>query len=291
MGALFLEQFLKEKKISFAEDYEFTLEVNPGGWDEESLAEWRRMGVNRFSLGIQSYDSHMIKLLDRVHSLEDVKDLLSFFKKIGVNYSVDFMLGLPSSEEHKRDVLKELDQVLAYNPSHISLYILTVKSNYVHHTKLPSEEWIEKEYLSVSEYLKEKGYGHYEVSNFAKKGFESAHNLNYWKSKSVGALGPSATGLLSEAKIRYKWKTKSAEIEEEELTVEQMQLEYVYMALRSSVGLEINFFKDNVEAINLFSSWTKRDHAYIENERVFLTSAGFLILDSLMDDLFKIKAL
>ncbi|MBC7428450.1 MAG: coproporphyrinogen III oxidase family protein, partial [Bacteriovorax sp.] len=238
-GAKYLSAFLKKHSIQIASDCEFTLEVNPGSWNEEILSEWKRTGVNRYSLGIQSMEGQVIKTLDRIHSIEDVYETLDYFHKQDLNFSVDFMLGLPYSSELKRDVISELQRVLKFSPKHFSIYILTVKNNYTHFSKLPDEEWIEKEYLDVSNFLKNKGYNHYEVSNFAIPSFESKHNLSYWQSKTVAALGPSATGFLAEDKIRYKWKTKEAFMEEEVLDEKEFLLEKLYTSLRAmGINLE-----------------------------------------------------
>jgi oxygen-independent coproporphyrinogen III oxidase len=288
-GVEFLKDFFQRKGLSLDKDCEFTMEVNPGTWTEESLLKWREFGANRFSLGVQSYQSDMLKVLDRVHSLEDVKDILAHFDKWDVNFSVDFMLGLPKSGELKRDVIAELKEVLSYDPDHLSLYILTVKSNYVHSKFLPKEEWIEDEYLKVSEFLLAKNYQHYEVSNFAKPGKKSRHNLSYWESKTVGALGPSATGFLAEDSLRYKWKPHSPAYETEILNVDEAKLEKYYMSLRSDVGLEVPLAQQT-DAFRLkLEDWKKRDLVTFKDQRIYLTSKGYLILDSLMNDLFTLK--
>ena len=291
-GSLFLKKLLLEYKIELAADCEFTLEVNPGSWTEESLKSWESIGVNRYSLGIQSLNGHSIKYLDRVHSLEDVFDTLEYFNKRKVNYSMDFMLGLPYSKETNRDVIDELERALKFNPKHFSVYILTVKENYTHYAYLPNEEWIEKEYMEVSNFLKSKGFNHYEVSNFALPGLESKHNLNYWKSESVAAIGPSATGFYSESRVRYKWKTKEAKVELESLDEEAFKLEKIYMAMRSSEGLAPALFDGKASYVELTKKWQK--NGYVEINllgHVNLTSKGYLILDSLMNDLFSLKLL
>lgn len=288
-GRQFFESFLKEKKIEFTPDCEFTMEVNPGAWTEETLNEWRAFGANRFSLGVQSLNPEMIQYLDRVHSIDDVYQTLEYFKKNNLNFSVDFMLGLPNSDQKKRDVIAELSEALAYNPSHFSVYILTVRENYAYYAKLPSEEWIEKEFLEVADFLSAKGFVHYEVSNFALSGKQSLHNLNYWKSKSVAALGPSATGFLNENRIRYKWKPNHAEMEIEKLTEEEFHLEKIYMTLRSEEGIKISDFPN--EIIQLVETWKKRKLVNEKNGVVKLTSKGYLLLDSLMSDLFTSKLL
>jgi oxygen-independent coproporphyrinogen-3 oxidase len=288
-GAHFLRDFLREKKIEIANNCEFTLEVNPGAWTDEILGDWRISGANRFSLGIQSFNEQMIKYLDRVHSIFDVHQTLEYFQKEKLNFSVDFMLGLPFSKELKRNIIEELQVALSYGPSHFSVYILTVKENYPYFKNLPSEEWIEKEFLEVAHFLKKNGFEHYEVSNFALPGKESRHNLNYWKSKTVAALGPSATGFLQENRLRYKWKPNHPELEIEKLTEEAFHLEKVYMSIRSLEGIKIKDFPQTI--LPLVEKWKSSQLVIEKDGIVTLTTKGFLLLDSLMNDLFLHKLL
>ncbi|MBY0412919.1 MAG: coproporphyrinogen III oxidase family protein [Bdellovibrionales bacterium] len=289
-GSEFLKEFLKKYHIELAPNCEFTLEVNPGSWTGEILEGWESIGVNRYSLGIQSLDGQVIKTLDRVHTVDDVYETLEYFNKRKVNFSVDFMLGLPFSDTFNRDVINELERVLKYQPFHFSVYILTVKNNYTHFKKLPTEEWIEKEYLDVAGFLNERGYKQYEVSNFSLVGFESKHNLNYWKSNTVAALGPSATGFLHEERIRYKWKTKEAVMEIEILENHEYMLEKLYMALRSE-GLDLEEkIKKNELWKEVAEKWVLNGYAIIDNKNFLkLTGPGYLLLDSLMNDLFVLK--
>jgi oxygen-independent coproporphyrinogen-3 oxidase len=288
-GKIFFENFLKKRNIKIANDCEFTIEVNPKAWTNESLELWMDLGANRFSLGVQSLNQEMIKNLDRVHAIEDVYLTLEYFSKRKLNFSVDFMLGLPFSEENQRNVIEELEKALEYNPSHFSVYILTVKDNYPFYKNLPSETWIEEEFLAVSNFLKSKGFEHYEVSNFAKKNLKSQHNLNYWKSKTVAAFGPSATGFLSEEKIRYKWKSNSASFETEELKSEQFKLEQVYMYLRTDEGLNIDLLGEKF--VTVAAGWQDRDLAAISDNKLRLNSKGYLVLDSLVNELFSLNLL
>ena len=284
-GALFLRKFLKDKNLNFASDYEFTLEVNPQTWTEAGIHEWRETGVNRFSIGIQSFREDFIKLLDRVHDLPEVKKTLSFFSAQQVNFSADLMLGLPHSHELKRDVISELTQMLDYGPSHFSVYILTVKPQYKLFSHLPDEAYIEEEYLKVAEFLARHGFDHYEVSNYALPGKQSMHNLQYWKGSSVAALGPSATGFLNQDTLglRYKWKTSDSALEKEVLTQKELNFEKLYLSLRTNIGLQI---ADLTELNKLVvESWIDRDLAVRENEKIRLNSRGFLLLDSLILEL------
>lgn len=288
-GATFLKNFLLERNIKLSTDVEFTLEVNPGAWTSEGLSAWQSTGVNRYSLGIQSLDATFLKIIDRVHNIDDVFDTLKFFHSNNLHFSVDFMLGLPFSEKYNRDIIKELSEILEYNPEHISLYILTTKAGYIHKDHLPNEEYIEKEYLDVANFLKSKGFEHYEVSNFAKSGKESRHNLKYWRSESVAALGASATGFLNESSIRYKWKISKGEYVEEVLSDDEKKLEEVYMGLRINQLYDFSkIIKDTCKLSSVLDEWEKMNYISERNGfKVSLNSKGFLVLDSLMNDLFK----
>lgn len=288
-GATFLKNFLEENKIRISKNCEMTLEVNPGTWSEEGLNAFQSIGFNRFSLGVQSTRNDFLEKLDRVHRQKEVKATLDQFNKMDVNFSVDFMLGLPFSKEYKRNIREELDQILDSNPSHISLYILTVKDNYVFHEALPDEEWIENEFLEVSSYLREKGFLHYEVSNFSLPGKESIHNSKYWSGESICALGPSATGYLANSGARYKWKPYAPEIEVEFLSDSEIRMEKFYLNLRTNTGILLNdFFKgDDLEkSMSLIESWESRGLCKSDDGKVVLTPRGYLMMDSLMDEAF-----
>ena len=284
-GALFLRNFLREKHFNFASDYEFTLEVNPATWTDQGIQAWRETGVNRFSVGIQSFREDFIKLLDRVHDLSEVKKTLQFFSDKKVNFSADLMLGLPHSRELKRDVISELSQMLDYGPSHFSVYILTVKPQYKLYSHLPDEVYIEEEYLKVADFLAKHGFNHYEVSNYALVGKESLHNLQYWKGSSVAALGPSATGFINQEDkaLRYKWKTSDSALEKEVLNQKELTFEKLYLSLRTNIGLEMSQLTDRNKSV--VYKWIDRHLATQENDRVRLNSRGFLLLDSLILEL------
>lgn len=288
-GVNFLKKELKKREIFFSEDYEFTLEVNPKTWTKDVLDAWIDFGVNRFSIGVQTLNPNLIPYLDRLHSQEDIVDILSYFNSNKLNYSVDFMLGLPKSEKFKREVVKELELIEKYSPSHYSVYILTVKDNYPHLKSIPSEEWIETEYLDTSNFLKSIGYDHYEVSNFSKPDLHSKHNLRYWESKTVAALGPSATGYFREERVRYKWQTKEVEAIIELLTEAEFRIEEIYLLLRTSVGLDLKLLP--IEFKKVGENWVNRNLAQIEGDKLRLNSKGYLVLDSLMGELFALKML
>jgi oxygen-independent coproporphyrinogen III oxidase len=293
-GAKYLNELLAENNISLAKNCEFTLEVNPGSWTSNSIDAWRSIGVNRFSLGVQSLNSQFSRILDRVHSIDDVYDTLNYFKSHNDNFSVDFMLGLPFSKEWSRDIQSELEEICSFDPNHLSLYILTVPKHYIHYADLPDEDWVANEYLSVARQLKEKKFNHYEVSNFAKPGFESRHNLAYWQMKTVAALGPAATGYFSTSGHRYKWQPTQVNYQSEYLAADEKKLEKVYMSMRSQEGLLLDQLdgsrSDSLE--KLLKKWHEQDYVLEHTkDKLLLNSKGYLVLDSLIDELFALKLL
>ncbi len=271
---------------------EFTLELNPGSWKDGEISKFIDMGVNRFSVGVQSLNPQILKKLDRVHSISDVYKTLKVLSDFNVNFSIDFMLGLPGSLN--RSISDELDEVLAFGPRHISSYILTVGKGYLHYSTLPPDEKVSTEYFNFVEYLKKYGIYQYEVSNFSKKGFESKHNLQYWRSQSVAALGPSATGLLvkNNEALRYKWKVgeSSNEFTREKLDSKTLDFERLYLALRIARDLNLKeFFGENVggKLRETCKAWKIKGFCTSSDPKsLSLTPKGFLFVDSLLNDLF-----
>ena len=292
-GISFLLEELKSSGTKISKKSEFTVELNPGAWKKEEVLSLVELGVNRFSVGVQSLNELILKKLDRIHSIDDVYKTLELLRSLEVNYSVDFMLGLPAFE--KRDLFKEVDEIVKFNPSHISSYILTVNKNYKHYDNLPDEDFVANEYLAFVDYLKKYGIFQYEVSNFSKPGFESRHNLQYWKSNSVAALGPSATGFLvkSDSAARYRWKVsdKSNEYSIENLDEKTLEFEKIYLAMRCARGLDLSNLLPRIEKLELekvCNRWFLQGFCKGGDPcSVALTSKGFLVLDSLFSDLFK----
>ncbi len=292
-GIIFLEKFFKKNKIIFEPDYEFTLEINPGSNLASDMAGWSDLGVNRYSVGIQSLNPFFLKILDRIHSKQDALQLIETLAKEKKSYSVDFILGLPYSQDHKRDICFELAEVLTFDPDHISMYILNVDKNYPYFNSLPEEEWIVDEYLLASSFLKNNGFVHYEVSNWAKKDKFSKHNLNYWKLGNWTALGPSASGNLFHGLngegIRYTWNNEKPSYYLEHLDNKKHKLEKLFMGLRTSYGIDPEdiFSKTELELfINIVGKWQKAGFANVAGRIVSLSDRGFLMLNSLLDEVF-----
>ena len=286
-GAEFLGEWLQER-LTLRPKAEFTMEVDPGTWTSEMILAWKAKGLNRISIGTQTLDPNFIKIMDRSHSLDESYSLLEYCQKNDWNFSLDFLLGLPFSKEKKRNIETELVALLKYQPKHISLYILNARSKYPHIQSMPDDEFIREEYLFVSEYLRKLGFLHYEVSNFALPGFESKHNLKYWTGHAVAALGPTGTGYLpksSDTAVRYKWKVSKADVELEELGAKETALEEIYLTLRTNLGWAPRQL--NPVLGKVFQAWEASSYGEFTDGKMKLNSLGFLMLDSLMDDLFR----
>ena len=293
-GPEFLKQFFINNDITFKENYEFTIEVDPDTWTEEEIESWLKLGVNRFSIGSQAFSDKFIDIMDRTHALADVEKTIKYFSDRKLNYSVDLMLGLPFSEQ--RDIRSELNNLLRFNPDHLSVYILKARSKYPLIESIPDDDIIREEYLLVSKILRENDFEHYEVSNFAKDKKYSQHNLKYWNYDSVAAMGPNATGLLvkGENSLRYHWKSKAIGHVDEKIEGESLIIEKLFLNLRNFKGLKLAQVLPehaNITEIEkkIFNLWKSKNYLS-ENSRsdhIILNSLGYLMSDSLMDDLFK----
>lgn len=284
-----LEHFISKlkNKISFADDIEFTCEVDPGACGIDDLKGLRDLGVNRFSVGTQSIDSLVQPYLDRSHGIKEIYQLFENLNQLGLNFSADFMIGLALPPYIKRNIESELKVINSFGPNHLSLYILSVNENYPFSSWLPSDDAVAKEYLKVHEVNKSLGFHHYEVSNYAKLGFESKHNYKYWKQESYLSLGPSATGLLKFSDgsgVRYKWKPgQKPEIQTEELTQEQMELERFYTSSRTKEGLNIERFSK--EKILILKDFEVRKFGSFKGNYFHFSAPGWVILDTLIERL------
>ncbi len=191
--------------FNLSNNSEITVEVNPDVNDEFLVAA-KKSGVNRISVGIQSGNDNELKVLGRNHTANEAKNAIERIKKAGFeNISADLMIALP--ESNFTTLKANLDFFISLNIPHISVYILKLEKNtrFDKFTPiLPSEEETADQYLYVCEYLQNKGYSHYEISNFALDGFESKHNLKYWECKEYLGLGPSAHSFMNGKRFYYK---------------------------------------------------------------------------------------
>jgi len=216
---------------------EFTIECNPATVDTEKAALWQRAGVNRLSLGVQSFDDAMLAVLGRVHTTAQATDTFHLLRDAGfTNLNLDLMFGLPGQTMSQwRDTL---DRALALSPEHISAYSLTLEEHtaFWGRVQLDDElQWAMYEQLIAT--LTASGYHHYEISNFTKPGRECVHNLAYWQGKDYLGLGPSAVSTIG---LR-RWTDGG---DEEHLTEETKHTERIAFGLRMLDGIPAELVKD-----------------------------------------------
>ena len=191
------------KIFKVADKIEFTFECNVNDINEELLKLLRKNGVNRLSIGVESFNSDNLKLLNRNHSYDDVKEKILLAKSMGFNnINVDLMYAIPNESMSvlKEDVLKILD----LNIEHISTYSLIIEDNTVlgiNKTKYVDEDIDYEMYKLINKELKNNGYKHYEFSNYSKEGYESKHNLTYWDNNEYYGFGLGASGFVNN--VRY----------------------------------------------------------------------------------------
>lgn len=253
------------------EAIEITIEVNPGTINQAKLEDYKNTGVNRLSIGLQSTKDHLLKEIGRIHTKQDFLETYNLAKKVGFeNINVDLMLGLPN--QSIQDLKESLQEIIELSPNHISVYSLIVEeetpiAKFLEEGKLelPEEELERQMYWYVKNTLELAGYTHYEISNFAKKGKESKHNLNCWEQKEYIGIGTAAHSYKN--KIRYsnanqlgtyienmkKLKDIDGELEKEQSdiydkqevqTIEETKKEYMLLGLRKIQGVDISKFKE-----------------------------------------------
>lgn len=268
-------------------DAEITVEANPSSALKEFLEVSAKIGVNRLSLGVQSGDDRELKMLGRLHTAAEAENCFNLARKTGFkNISLDLMIGLPESDIISLE--KSLDFVSSLNPEHISAYILKLEENtpmYNDGVKLPCDDNICEQYLYMCSYLENKGYNHYEVSNFAKKGFESRHNLKYWHTEEYLGIGPSAHSFFGGKRFYYPRDLKTF------LTMPNTvkdgvgggREERLMLALRLKTGVRLEeIIKGKVEFIEKL---LENSLARIENGYFFLTDKGMLVQNSIITEL------
>ena len=195
-----IQEIMETIKNSFQieKNAEITIEINPGTVDEEKLRIYKESGINRISIGLQSTHDRLLKKLGRIHTYQDFLETYNLARKIGFkNINVDLMLGLPNQTIH--DLEDSIKEIITLKPEHISVYSLIIEEgtpfekrvlNY--EMKLPDDELERKMYWKTKEMLQKAGYIHYEISNFAKKGYESKHNTNCWNQEEYIGVGVAA---------------------------------------------------------------------------------------------------
>lgn len=271
---------------------EITLEVNPCTVTEKKLLQYITIGINRLSFGVQSVHDDELKFLGRMHSWEKAKKIINSAQSIGFkNISCDVIIGLP--EQNIDKIKTTFNKIAELSVQHISAYILKIEENTPFNTPdiintLPDDDHVSDLYLFMVEELQKLGYIQYEISNFSKIGFESKHNLKYWKCQDYIGLGPSAHSCFNGKRYcispdlnKYLNSTEKIITDENACNDD----EKIMLGLRLTEGININDFpykKDLfLKKVKLFQ---KLGLVNIENNCVKLTSEGFLVSNSIINE-------
>ena len=246
-----------KEKFNISKNAEITIEINPGTVTEEKLKDYYEVGINRISFGLQSTNSQLLKLVGRIHSYSSFLEGYNLARKTGFkNITVDLMIGLPV--QTLKDVQKDLSRIIELNPEHVSVYSLIVEEGTRIEEKiknkelyLPSEKLERKMYWEVKKKLEEAGYIHYEISNFAKAGYESKHNLSCWNQEEYLGFGLAAHSYFNNVRYSntddfeeyFDWPENSKIIHERQ-TDEDKQKEFMLLGLRKIEGVAISDFKN-----------------------------------------------
>ena len=274
-----------KKNYTFAENTEITIEVNPGTVNKEKLEQYKKSGINRLSIGLQSTHDRLLKKIGRIHNYDDFLNTFKIARNVGFeNINIDLMLGLP--EQSIEDLEQSVEEVIKLNPEHISVYSLIVEEETPFYKKLeanelnlPEDDLERKMYWAVKEKLEKSGYIHYEISNFAKKGFESKHNLSCWNQDEYIGFGTSAHSYTNN--IRYSnidnieeyinnFKTDNETenfVFHEKQNKESKMKEFMMLGLRKIEGISIKDFKSRF-ALNPIFAYRKELEKLVDEELI-----------------------
>jgi oxygen-independent coproporphyrinogen III oxidase len=284
---------------------EITLEANPDDLSDEQLAVWKKLGVNRLSIGIQSFRAQDLEWMNRAHTVDEALDAVSRAQAVGFdNLTVDLMYGLPELDDEQW--LAHLNTVVQSGVPHISAYCLTVEQKTaLHHLvekgklKVASEDEQASQFELMVNLLTSSGYEHYEISNFAKPGMHAVHNRNYWLNRKYLGIGPSAHSYDGERRY-WNVANNSAYIkslqagqlpaEEEVLTPENRFNEYLLTGLRTKWGVSLDELHAILPVPDSFhtklESFQQARDLQLCDKRVVLTPQGRLKADYIASELF-----
>jgi len=298
------------RSFSVSATVEVTLEANPDDLTPPKLGDFRSAGVNRLSIGIQSFDDVILKSLNRAHDAQMAKSCVQLAREAGFdNISVDLIYAIP--EQTDKDWKRNIEQVLQLQPEHISSYSLTIEEKTVFgkwakqgKMKAVDDDVAAAQLSTLVDILEKKQYEQYEVSNFSKPGFQSAHNSNYWKNKKYLGIGPSAhsyNGVSRQSNIGNNHLYLQSILQNKiPFTIEVLRREdkineYLLTTLRTSWGTDLNVLRQQfsydllIEHKDYIQSLLVRKFATLENDVLRLTKAGRLLADKIASDLFVIS--
>ncbi|MBD79695.1 MAG: coproporphyrinogen III oxidase [Crocinitomicaceae bacterium] len=287
-------------------DVEITLECNPDDITKERAAEYKSIGINRLSVGIQSFHDKELKLLGRMHDGRQALNAVEAIRKAGFsNFNLDLIYGVPGSTIESWEA--NLNTIIDLEPTHISSYSLTIEPGTQleyqvkkGRVKYPEEELVIDQFQALVRSLTNRQYDHYEISNFSLPGFESKHNTSYWKGIHYLGLGPSAHSYDGENRYinvastkQYCELMKTGDVLTTEFLSKQDRFnEYLLTRLRTKWGVDLSYLQNGFpteyldELYNGIKEPIQKDHLKINNDHLLITSAGKLFADKIASDLF-----
>ena len=290
--------------FTLTESCEITLEANPDDIDVEHLNYWKSAGINRLSIGLQSFKESDLQWMNRAHSVEEALKCVDLARKSGiVNISVDLIYGLPnlSMEEWKQHI----DTVLAMDVQHVSAYCLTIEEKTALHHLVKTEKIVpageddqSEQFIYLIERLKQAGFNHYEISNFGLPGYEAVHNSNYWKGAHYLGVGPSAHSFdgksrqwnVSNNTLYLKNFAANSYFEIEHLSPKDRWNELLLTGLRTSYGVNTDqlfaILDPSTDFFETLNEFKQNNWLIEENATLFLTPEGRLKADYIASELF-----
>lgn len=290
-----------ERQVGFADDIEITLEANPGTFEQAKFRDYRALGINRLSIGVQSFQADKLAALGRIHDGAEAIRAADMARAAGFdNFNLDLMHGLPG--QTLDEALADLAIAFAQGPTHLSWYQLTLEPNTVFWNQpptLPEDDTLWDIQEAGQAALAEHGYLQYETSAYARDGRRARHNLNYWTFGDFLGLGAGAHGKLSDAegRIRRRWKTRLPKdylapdkafcAGEKTLTAEELPFEFLMNALRLNQGVPASLFCERTGlASSVLVEGRRRAEArgllQADPDRLVATPRGQLFLNDLL---------
>lgn len=285
------------KLFKLEKNAEITVEVNPDSVDYLYLTELKKLGVNRLSMGVQTFDDKILKLISRPHSSKDAIKAIEQAEKAGFdNISIDLIYGLPTQTLENFE--SDLNKAISLNVNHISLYGLKIEEGcyfYKHApAALPDLDTQADMYLMTIETLKNAGFEHYEISNFARSGFESKHNLNYWDNNTYYGFGCAASGYVdgvrytNETDLEKYIENPNFKISSEKLTTQEKLEEEIFLGFRKSEGINIQEInkKFEIDFDNKYAKILDKYSSYLEKTAngYRLNNQGILISNDILSE-------
>ncbi len=297
-----------KERFELDENYEITIEINPGTITKEKLKDYKEVGINRLSIGLQSTHNRILKLIGRIHSYEEFLNTYNLAKEVGFeNINVDLMLAIPTQTQE--ELLESVQEVINLNPNHISLYSLILeegtelekmisKGEY----ELLNEEIERNMYWKTKKNLEENGYNHYEISNFSKKDSESKHNMDCWNQNQYIGFGVAAHSYYNEIRfsninslelyimnVKNNDFEKNVEINEIQDKPAQMR-EFMLIGLRKINGIKISDFERKFRINPLFyfrfeiSKLTEEGLIEVDLDNIKLTEKGLDLANQVFEE-------